>query len=78
MSRKEFAKLYREIEEREKTEKKTGFKWLLGYVEGLGKRKLTGFQIGALLYLLVSSDKDLSVNEETETEIETDSSFSSL
>ena len=48
-----FKKLYNDLEVRVKVENKTDSSWLMGYVQGLGKKKLTGYQFAALVDLLL-------------------------
>lgn len=58
MNKYKFRKLFSALEERVKTEGKKDPSWFLGYVEGLGTGKLTGYQIGALVNLLLVPDSD--------------------
>lgn len=53
MTKKEFRTLYEEQEARVKEEGKTGSGWLMGYVQGLGNRKLSGYQFAALVDLFL-------------------------
>ena len=65
MYRKKFLKLYEALKERVEKEGKKSPDWFLGYVEGFGNQKLTGYQIGALYYLFVlPSAADLEHTEE--------------
>ena len=56
MRRSEFIKLYETQKERVEKEGKGSSKWLLGFVEGFGRQKLTGYQFGALIHLLLVPD----------------------
>lgn len=53
MYRRKFVKLFDALKERVEKEGKKSPEWFLGFVEGFGNQKLTGYQIGALYYLLV-------------------------
>lgn len=53
MNRKKFLKLYEALKERIEKEGKKSPDWFLGFVEGFGNQKLTGYQIGALYHLMV-------------------------
>lgn len=53
MRRNQFLKLYDALNERIAKEGKKSPEWFLGFVEGFGKQLLTGYQIGALYYLVV-------------------------
>lgn len=53
MRRNQFLKLYDALNERIAKEGKKSPEWFLGFVEGFGKQLLTGYQIGALYYLIV-------------------------
>ncbi len=48
-----FKRLYNDLQFRVKEENKTDSSWLMGYVQGLGKKKLTGYQFAALVDLLL-------------------------
>lgn len=57
MLRFRFNRLYNNLEVRIKEEKKIDSSWLMGFVQGLGRRKLSGYQFAALVDLLfVHSD----------------------
>lgn len=53
MPRKAFLKLFEALKERVEKEGKCKPDWFLGFVEGFGNQKLTGYQIGALYHLMV-------------------------
>lgn len=53
MLRSEFKKLYDDLKIRVEEEGKKDPSWLMGYVQGIGNRQLTGYQIGALIDLLL-------------------------
>ena len=53
MDRFTFKKLYADLKVRVEIEGKKDPSWLMGYVQGLGNRKLTGYQVGALIDLLL-------------------------
>ena len=73
MRRREFIKLYETQKERVAREGKGDMKWFFGNIEGLGKQKLTGYQIGALIYLLIVPDSSVPAPEpeQEKTEKET-------
>lgn len=48
-----FKKLYDDLSYRVKVEQKTDSSWLMGYLQGRGKKKLTGYQVAALVDLLL-------------------------
>ena len=58
MVRWKFRRLFDVLQSRVNDEGKKSPAWFLGFVEGLGSRKLTGHQIGALVNLLLVSEKD--------------------
>ncbi len=53
MNRWSFKKLFSDLKIRVEEEGKKDSSWLMGYVQGLGNRKLTGYQFGALVDLLL-------------------------
>lgn len=53
MLRFKFKKLYRDLEIRVKEEGKKNSSWIMGYCQGLGSRKLTGYQFASLVDLLL-------------------------
>lgn len=58
MTRRSFTKLYEEMARRVETEgRKNGPQWFLGYMEGRGNKTLTGYQVGALVHLLLYPDE---------------------
>lgn len=63
MVRKKFLKLYKTLEERVEKEGKIGAKYFLGYLEGFGNQKMTGYQVGALYHLLVLPNCTVSEHE---------------
>ena len=64
MKKFEFRNLYNNLEMRVKDEGKKNSSWLMGYVQGLGNRKLTGYQFGALVDLLLVVPEDLPDHED--------------
>lgn len=58
MDRKRFGILFDTLKERVSQEGKKSPEWFLGFVEGLGTRRLTGYQIGALVDLLLVPEKE--------------------
>ena len=48
-----FKRLYNDLKVRVEEEGKKNPSWLLGYLQGRGDRKLTGYQFGALVDLLL-------------------------
>ena len=50
---RKFKKLYKDLEVRVKEENKTSASWLMGFMQGLGNRVLTGYQFAALVDLLL-------------------------
>lgn len=60
MNRWKFRKLFDVLESRVKEEGKKSPSWFLGFLEGLGNRKLKGVQVGALVNLLLVTDKEVS------------------
>ncbi len=62
MLKKKFLKLFEALRERIEKEGKKSPDWFLGFVEGFGNQKLTGYQIGALYHLIV-------LQEPVETEL---------
>lgn len=48
-----FKRLYNDLQIRVKEENKTDSSWLMGFVQGLGNKKLTGYQFAALVDLLL-------------------------
>ena len=69
MSRREFVKLYEVLKERVENEGKCSPDRFLGYIEGFGNRKMTGYQVGALYYLLVLPSTVKSEHKEEVNEI---------
>ena len=57
MDRKRFGVLFDTLKERVSQEGKKSPEWFLGFVEGLGTRRLTGYQTGALVDLLLVPEK---------------------
>lgn len=53
MLRFKFNRLYNSLEIRIKEEQKIDSSWLMGFVQGLGKKKLSGYQFAALVDLLL-------------------------
>lgn len=53
MKKKEFRNLMADLERRVHEEGKKNPSWLMGYLQGLGTRSLTGFQCAALVDLLL-------------------------
>ena len=53
MLRFKFNRLYNNLEIRVKEEQKIDSSWLMGFVQGLGKKKLSGYQFAALVDLLL-------------------------
>lgn len=60
MNNLSFKKLYTDLQIRVKEEKKTDSSWLMGFVQGLGKKKLTGYQFAALVDLLLVHPEPLA------------------
>ena len=50
---RKFKKLYEDLKVRVKEENKTSASWLMGFMQGLGNRVLTGYQFAALVDLLL-------------------------
>ena len=73
MRRREFIKLYETQKERVAREGKKSPEWFLGFVEGFRRQKLTGYQIGALIHLLLVPDAPVPAPEpeQEKTEKET-------
>ena len=53
MQKRNFSKLYEDLKIRVKEEHKTDASWLMGFMQGLGNRVLTGYQFAALVDLLL-------------------------
>ena len=53
MWRRSFVKLYEVMKDRVEKEGRNNPDWFLGYLEGNGNKKLSGYQVGALYHLLV-------------------------
>ena len=53
MLRFRFNRLYSNLEMRIKEENKIDSSWLMGFVQGLGRKKLSGYQFAALVDLLL-------------------------
>lgn len=53
MRKRNFSKLYEDLKIRVKEENKTDASWLMGFMQGLGNRVLTGYQFAALVDLLL-------------------------
>lgn len=53
IQKRRFDKLYKDLEVRVKEENKTDASWLMGFMQGLGNRVLTGYQFAALVDLLL-------------------------
>lgn len=53
MFNRAFKKLYNDLKVRVEEEGKKNASWLMGYAQGLGNRKLTGYQWAALVDLLL-------------------------
>lgn len=53
MNKWKFRRLFADLSVRVKEENKTDSSWLMGFVQGLGKKKLTGYQFAALVDLLL-------------------------
>lgn len=68
MEKNKFLKLYEVLLERVKNEGKKSPDWFLGFVEGFGNQKLTGYQIGALYHLMVLQGPADTVLVENENE----------
>ncbi len=60
---RKFNKLYKDLEIRVKEENKTSSSWLMGYMQGLGNRVLTGYQFAALVDLLLVQPETLIENQ---------------
>ena len=70
MLRSRFKKLLDALKERIEKEGKKSPHWFLGFVEGLGYQKLTGYQIGALYHLVVLPDIDCTETYDSDTQID--------
>ena len=70
MRRSEFIKLYETQKERVAADGKRSPEWFLGFVEGFRKQKLTGYQVGALIHLLLIPDPPVPEPKQTEKEKE--------
>lgn len=57
MQKREFRAILKTLEDRFKNGEKKSRDWYIGFVEGLGNRSLTGYQIGALANLILPDDK---------------------
>ena len=69
MRKRNFSKLYEDLKIRVKEENKTDASWLMGFMQGLGNRRLTGYQFAALVDLLlvqpeIKEDTLISVNSQ--------------
>ncbi len=69
MQKRNFSKLYEDLKIRVKEENKTDASWLMGFMQGLGNRRLTGYQFAALVDLLlvqpeIKEDTLISVNSQ--------------
>lgn len=53
MTKGKFDELYEDLRVRVKEENKTDASWLMGFMQGLGNRVLTGYQFAALVDLLL-------------------------
>lgn len=53
MNRYAFNRLFSDLTVRVKEEGKKNSSWLMGFLQGLGKRKLTGYQCAAFVDLLL-------------------------
>ena len=53
MRKRNFNRLYEDLKIRVKEENKTDASWLMGFMQGLGNRVLTGYQFAALVDLLL-------------------------
>lgn len=53
MNKVAFKKLFNDLKVRVEEEGKKDPSWLMGYVQGLGNKSLTGYQVGALIDLLL-------------------------
>lgn len=62
MNKKLFRKLFATLKERVEKEGKKSPAWFLGFVEGLGNRKLKGYQIGALVNLLLLPEDEIAAD----------------
>ena len=63
MNKRDFRLLMEEQERRVEQEGKRSPSWLMGYLQGKGKKKLTGYQIAALIdLLLVPLEKEFAVD----------------
>ena len=62
IQKRRFAKLYKDLEVRVKEENKTDSSWLMGFMQGLGNRMLTGYQFAALVDLLLVHPEESSMN----------------
>ena len=58
MRKSNFSKLYEDLKMRVKEENKTDASWLMGFMQGLGNRRLTGYQFAALVDLLLVQPKE--------------------
>lgn len=61
MLRFRFNRLYNNLEVRIKEEQKIDSSWLMGFVQGLGSKKLSGRQFAALVDLLLVHPESPSV-----------------
>lgn len=59
----QFKRLYTDLQIRVKEENKTDSSWLMGFVQGLGRKKLTGYQFAALVDLLLVHPAEPEVPE---------------
>lgn len=59
MRERNFSKLYEDLKIRVKEENKTDASWLMGFMQGLGNRVLTGYQFAALVDLLLVQPETL-------------------
>lgn len=64
MRKSNFSKLYEDLKMRVKEENKTDASWLMGFMQGLGNRRLTGYQFAALVDLLLVQPKT-EIKEDT-------------
>lgn len=70
MEKKAFRNLMADLERRVISEGKKNPSWLMGYLQGLGTRNLTGFQCAALVDLLLVplEQQTVGVDEERKQE----------
>ena len=69
MNKRAFRILMAELEHRVEVEGKRSPSWLMGYLQGKGKKKLTGYQVAALVDLLLVPLEKKQLRADAETDV---------